>query len=78
MVMMSVVGPLTARVQPKYLIVVGAVIVALSVYDLTNTYADLGFRFFALSNIMLGVGLLLVFVSITTASYDGSPPDEID
>jgi MFS transporter, DHA2 family, multidrug resistance protein len=45
---------------------------------LTNTYADLGFRFFALSRIMLGVGLLLVFVSITTASYDGIPPDEID
>jgi MFS transporter, DHA2 family, multidrug resistance protein len=78
MVMMSVVGPLTARVQPKYLIVVGAVIVALSVYDLTNTYADLGFWFFARSRMLLGVGLPLIFVPITIASYDGILSDKTD
>ena len=40
MVMMFVVGRLSAKVQPKYLIVAGAVIVALSMYDLTNVYGD--------------------------------------
>jgi DHA2 family multidrug resistance protein len=78
MVMMFIVGPLTSRVQPKYLIVVGAVIVALSVYDLTNTYADLGFWFFAHSRMLLGVGIPLIFVPITTASYDGIPSDKTD
>jgi DHA2 family multidrug resistance protein len=78
MVMFVVVGRLSAKVQPKYLIVVGAVILALSVYDLTNTYGDLGFWFFARTRMMLGVGLPLVFLSITTASYDGIPPDKTD
>jgi DHA2 family multidrug resistance protein len=77
-VMFAVVGRLSARVQPKYLIIAGAVIVALSVYDLTNTYGDLGFWFFARTRMLLGVGLPLVFLSITTASYDGIPPDKTD
>ena len=74
MVMMFVVGRLSAKVQPKYLIVAGAVIVALSMYDLTNVYGDLGFWFFAQSRMLLGVGLPLIFLPIMAASYDGIPP----
>jgi MFS family permease len=55
MVMMFVVGRLSAKFQPKYLIVIGAVFAALSMYDLTNVYADLGFWFFARSRMLLGV-----------------------
>jgi MFS transporter, DHA2 family, multidrug resistance protein len=78
MVMMFVVGRLSGKVQPKYLIIAGAVIIALSMYDLTNVYGDLGFWFFARSRMLLGVGLPLVFLSITTASYDGIPPEKTD
>jgi DHA2 family multidrug resistance protein len=78
MVMMFVVGRLSGRVQPKYLIIAGAVIVALSMYDLTNVYGDIGFWFFARSRMLLGVGLPLIFLSITTASYDGIPPEKTD
>jgi MFS transporter, DHA2 family, multidrug resistance protein len=78
MAMMFVVGRLSGRVQPKYLIMVGAVIVALSMYELTNAYADLDFWFFAESRMLLGVGLLLVFLSITAASCDGIPSDKTD
>jgi DHA2 family multidrug resistance protein len=78
MVMMFVVGRLSAKVQPKYLIVAGALIIALSMYDLTNVYGDLDFWFFAHSRMLLGVGLPLIFLSITTASYDGIPPDKTD
>ena len=78
MVMMFVVGRLSAKVQPKYLIVVGAVIIALSMYDLTNVYGDLGFWFFARSRMLLGVGLPLIFLPIIAASYDGIPPDKTD
>jgi hypothetical protein len=78
MVMMFVVGRLSAKVQPKYLIVVGAVLIALSMYDLTNTYGDLGFWFFARSRMLLGVGLPLIFLPITTASYDGIPAVKTD
>src|SRR5277367_5074166 len=45
-------------------------------YDLTNVYGDLGFWFFADTRMLFGVGLPLIFVSITTASYDGIPPDK--
>ena len=76
MAMMFVVGRLSSRVQPKYLIIAGAVFIALSMYDLTNIYAGLGFWFFARSRMVLGVGLPLIFVSITAASYYGIPPDK--
>jgi len=78
MVMMFVVGRLSSKIQPKYMIVVGAIIIALSMYDMTNVYGDLGFWFFARSRMLLGVGIPLIFLSITTASYDGVPPDKTD
>jgi MFS transporter, DHA2 family, multidrug resistance protein len=78
MVMMFVVGPILAKVQPKYLLVVGAAIIALSVYDLTNLYGDVGFWFFARSRILLGLGLPLLFLPIITASYEGIPSGKTD
>jgi MFS transporter, DHA2 family, multidrug resistance protein len=78
MIMMFVVGRLSAVIQPKYLIATGATIVALSMYDLTNVYGDIGFWFFAISRMLLGVGLPLIFVPIITASYDGIPSDKTD
>jgi MFS transporter, DHA2 family, multidrug resistance protein len=78
MVMMFVVGRLAAKVQPKYLIVAGAVLIALSMYGMTNVYGDLGFWFMARSRMLLGVGLPLIFVPIMAASYDGIPPSKTD
>jgi MFS transporter, DHA2 family, multidrug resistance protein len=78
MLMMFAVGRLSTKVQPKYLIMVGAVIIALSMYDMTNVYGDLGFWFFARSRMLLGVGLPLIFVPIMAASYDGIPPQKTD
>ena len=78
MVMMFVVGPLLAKVQPNYLLVVGAMITALSMYDLTNLYGDVGFWFFARSRMLLGLGLPLLFLPIITASYEGIPSSKTD
>jgi MFS transporter, DHA2 family, multidrug resistance protein len=78
MVMMFVVSRLSSKVQPKYLIVAGAVIIAASMYDLTNVYGDLGFWFLARSRMLLGVGLPLIFLPIMSASYDGIPRDKTD
>ena len=78
MVMMFVVGRLAAKVQPKYLIIAGAVLIALSMYGMTNVYGDLGFWFMARSRMLLGVGLPLIFVPIMAASYDGIPPSRTD
>ena len=78
MLMMFVVGRLAAKVQPKYLIVAGAVIIAISMYEMTNVYGDLGFWYMARSRMLLGVGLPLIFVPIMTASYDGIPQSKTD
>jgi len=76
--MMVVVGRVSGKVQPKYLIAIGAIFCALSMYDLTNTYGDLGFWFFARSRFLLGAGLPLIFVPIIAASYDGLPAGKTD
>jgi MFS transporter, DHA2 family, multidrug resistance protein len=78
MVMMFVVGRVAGKVQPKYLIVAGAVLIALSMYGMTNVYGDLGFWFMARSRMLLGIGLPLIFVPIMAASYDGIPPSKTD
>jgi MFS transporter, DHA2 family, multidrug resistance protein len=78
MVMMFAVGQLSSRVQPKYLIATGAIIIAISMYNMTNITSDLSFWFFAKSRILLGLGLPLVFIPIMAASYDGIAPSKID
>lgn len=78
MLMMFVVGRVSGKVQPKYLIIAGAIVIAASMYDMTRLYAGVGFWFFASSRMLLGLGLPLIFLSIMTASYDGIPPDKTD
>jgi DHA2 family multidrug resistance protein len=78
MLMMFVVGRLSTKVQPKYLIVAGAIFTALSMHQLTSTYGDLGFWFFARTRMVLGIGLPLIFLPILAASYDGVPPGKTD
>jgi MFS transporter, DHA2 family, multidrug resistance protein len=78
MAMMFVVGRFASKVQPKYLIIAGALFIAFSMYNMTNVYGDLGFWFMARSRMLLGVGLPLIFVPILAASYDGVPPNKTD
>ena len=76
MVMMFVAGRLVGKIQPKYLVAAGAVVIALSMYALTNVYGDLGFWFMARSRMLFAAGIPLMFIPITAASYDGIPPDK--
>jgi MFS transporter, DHA2 family, multidrug resistance protein len=76
--MMFVVGQVSGRIQPKYLIMTGAIFVAISMYQLTNVYGDLDFWFLARTRMALGVGLPLIFIPIITASYDGVPANKVD
>ncbi len=77
MAMMFVVGRLGA-VQPRYLIAIGAAICGLAMIDLLRMTPDVDFWFFAWSRIYLGVGLPLIFIPITTASYEGIAPSKTD
>jgi MFS transporter, DHA2 family, multidrug resistance protein len=78
LVMMFVTGQLSSRVQPKYLIAIGATIIALSMYVMTNINPDSAFWFFVKARMLTSVGLPLVFVPIMAASYDGIPPHKTD
>lgn len=76
LVLMPVVGRLVGSVQPKYLIMFGAVIVAFSMWHLTGLTGDITYGYAALSRIFLALGLPFLFLPVTTASYDGVPPDK--
>jgi DHA2 family multidrug resistance protein len=78
MAMMVIVGRVSGKVQPRYLIAIGAAFCALSMYILIDLTADLDFWYFAISRMVLGIGLPLIFIPIMTASYDGIPPDKTD
>jgi MFS transporter, DHA2 family, multidrug resistance protein len=75
MIMMPIVGRLVSLVQPKYLIAVGGAIVAATMWHLTGLTGDITYGYAAVSRIMLGAGLPFLFLPVTTASYDGVPPD---
>ncbi|WP_407153902.1 DHA2 family efflux MFS transporter permease subunit [Bradyrhizobium sp. STM 3557] len=76
MMMMPVVGRLVSVVQPKYLLVFGAAVVSLAMWYLTGLNGDITYGYAAMSRVMLGVGLPFLFLPVTTASYDGVPPDK--
>lgn len=78
MVMMIVIGRVSGLVQPKYLIAVGAAVIAYGMADLTNVYGGSDFSFFVFSRVYIGVGLPMIFISITAASYDGIRPEQTD
>lgn len=76
LILMPVVGRLVSTVQPKYLIMFGSAIVAFSMWHLTGLTGDITYGYAALSRIFLALGLPFLFLPVTTASYDGVPPDK--
>ncbi|WP_234681708.1 DHA2 family efflux MFS transporter permease subunit [Bradyrhizobium monzae] len=76
LMLMPVAGRLVSTVQPKYLIMFGAAVVAFSMWHLTGLNGDITYGYAALSRIFLAIGLPFLFLPVTTASYDGLPPDK--
>ena len=62
--------------QPKYLIATGACVVVFAMWHLTGLNGDITYGYAAWSRIFLGIGLPFLFLPVTTASYDGVPPDK--
>jgi DHA2 family multidrug resistance protein len=76
LILMPVVGRLVSTVQPKYLIMFGAAIAAFSMWHLTGLTGDITYGYAARARILLALGLPFLFLPVTTASYDGVPPDK--
>ncbi len=77
-VMMAVAGRLGQVVPAKWLIAAGALIIAAAMFNLTNLYSDLNFGWFVWQRIYVGIGLPLIFLPITSASYNGIPANKTD
>jgi DHA2 family multidrug resistance protein len=76
LILMPIAGRLVGIVQPKYLIALGGTTVALSMWHLTGLNGDITYGYAALSRIFLALGLPFLFLPVTTASYDGLPPNK--
>jgi DHA2 family multidrug resistance protein len=74
--MMPITGKLIGLVQAKYLIAAGAAIAGLSMWHLTGLTDNITYDYAAMSRIYLALGLPLLFLPITTASYEGVPPEK--
>jgi MFS family permease len=68
MIMMPIAGRLVSTVQPKYLLVFGACVIAFAMWHLTGLTGDITYGYAAMSRVMLGVGLPFLFLPVTTAS----------
>jgi DHA2 family multidrug resistance protein len=71
MLMMPIAGYLTGRVQPKYLIAFGLMIVGASMWTLTGMSPNLSFGYAVWTRVFTAAGLPFLFIPITTASYAG-------
>ena len=74
MALMPVVGFLVNKVQPKWLIALGLLIEAGSMYYLTHLDALVSFRTIAIARVFQAGGLAFLFVPINTIAYIGLPP----
>lgn len=74
MALMPVAGFLVRKVQPKYLIAFGFVVVALSMNHFADFYPAVSFKVVATSRVFQACGLGFLFVPINTLAYSCLPP----
>jgi MFS transporter, DHA2 family, multidrug resistance protein len=77
-VMLGVVGRLSGRVQPRYLIAVGAAVSATAMLQMTEISGATSFWFFADARLLASVALPLIVLPSITVSYDGLRPGQTD
>ncbi len=76
LVMMPIAGQITGRFQPKYLITLGLIGIALSMWYSTSLTPDASFDYFAWIRVYQTIGLPFLFIPINTVAYDGLPPEK--
>src|ERR1700751_3289394 len=76
LIMMPIAGQVTGRFQPKYLMTLGLIGIALSMWYSTTLTPDASFDYFAWIRVYQVVGLPFLFIPINTVAYDGLPPDK--
>ena len=78
MLLMPIVGRLTDKLDPRWLIIYGFAIGSLALYHMSGFNLQSDFWTVALARVMLASGLPFLFLPITTAGYIGVPSDKND
>jgi DHA2 family multidrug resistance protein len=76
LVIMPVAGAITGRFQPKYLMTLGLLGIALSMWYSTSLTADASFDYFGWVRVYQMIGLPFMFIPINTVAYDGLPANK--
>ena len=76
LMLMPVSGFASARVRPKYLIMIGMAAAAIGLWHLTSISGDATFSYFVYARILITVGLPFLFIPISTVAYLGLPPEK--
>ncbi|MES1952284.1 EmrB/QacA family drug resistance transporter [Salinisphaera sp. S4-8] len=76
--MMPVVGFLSNKVEARWLIAFGLVVVAASMFHLASFNLDVSFNELVVARIFQTVGLAFLFIPITNVAYIGVPADKTD
>jgi DHA2 family multidrug resistance protein len=72
--LMPLVGFLVSRVDARYLIAGGFVIVALALFDMTRWTLGIDYRTAMMARVYQAMGMAFLFVPINTISYANMPP----
>lgn len=71
---MPVVGMLTGRVQPRWLIAFGFTVSGLALFHMTGFTLQIDYRHAMLARCFQTFGLAFLFIPINTLAYSGLPP----
>lgn len=76
-VMLSVIGKMVEKFDNRILISVGFIFLALSTFMYTNLNLMVSFTYVAIPNIMMGVGVILVFIPVSALVLGTLPKSEL-
>jgi MFS transporter, DHA2 family, multidrug resistance protein len=76
MAMMPIVGTLVSRVDPRKLITVGFIALALSMFHMSSLYLGIDFKTAMMYRVYQSIGLAFLFVPINTLCYVGVPQEQ--
>jgi DHA2 family multidrug resistance protein len=76
LLLMPIAGVVSGRFQPKYLITLGLIGLAASMWYSTSLAPDASFDYFAWVRVYQTIGLPFLFIPINTVAYDGLPANK--
>jgi len=76
MVLLPLVGFLLSRYSPRWLLVFGLVVLAASLFHMTNFNLQIDFRTTAIARLLQAIGMAFLFVPINTAAYAFLPREK--